>query len=95
MSTPTPVTVITDLQQLEQILKIDLLSEVGTPLIQFLANIQTNTSAINIAGQWIAFVGQIIAAGPKLLADAEAALANFLQNKIAAWQSASAAAAKK
>jgi len=103
-------TVITDLQQLEQILKQDLLQTAGTPVLTFLQSMQTIAAKLasiaqpsaadiavaqaNSAAAWVVLQAGILGSLPNLGAQLVLALIEFAQSKVQAFLAAPAAAAK-
>lgn len=102
-------TVISDLQALEQLLKVDLVQSAGTPLVTFLQQLATidetltqsaqpspaqlAEAAAQAAAAFLVFKASIIGELPNLGAELTLALINFSMSKVQTYIATATAAA--
>lgn len=73
---------LSDLTEVENVLKVDLLEAAGPPVLAFLAAVQKNPASV--VGARIQLVGALLSAIPALEATVIGQLAAWLSSKISA-----------
>jgi hypothetical protein len=76
------VTILTDLTEIEGVLKVDLLQAAGPPVLSFLQAVQKNPATI--VGARIQLVGALLNAIPTLESTVVGQIATWLAGKISA-----------
>jgi hypothetical protein len=91
MTTAVTSTALSDLAALGQLMKQDLLQDVGAPVLTLLQTLQTIAGTpvgpgtiVQAQGAWVIFVGNLLLAAPKLGADEQKAVIGFLITKVQA-----------